>query len=451
MKFQDLLHISTGNIRAYLKRNIITMMVMGIIFGLIFAMNLWLQGVENNYRKYASEKTNGKVVILARNVTNEISVNPTDTKPTLGRNEMIKDIEACGGTILNDVTLYGGVMLPQYIVEGAIEVDINAAPADAMPILVTTSLGEYLLERKYTDQQHQATTAAAKQKDYEEYRKAIIGKTFTDAYGAKYFVVGTAVDNFGVSGFSFQQLEKGNDNVLNYILQNISSVNGSPIIIDNGRSTSWQVGENLMDDIGEDIMGDMVLAVFENNDDAYGYLKNGKAKFPNLDTGGKLYSASVVAGMSPEQTYVLRAMKVVANIISVVLAIVAAAVVVFTSIRLVDNDRENIALYYRLGATKRQVRLIYLCYFAELMFGAFIFAFGMALLVVFLYSVVNQDLLSIQSELAFSLPAAPRVVWCSVNWSTLITIIVMLLLSEACVLVNHRRLDGELLENTPAE
>lgn len=228
MKFQDILHISARTIRAYLKRNIITMMVMGIIFGLIFAMNLWFQGVENNYRRYASEKTNGRVVILARNVTNEVSVNPTDTKPTLGRSEMIKDIETCGGTILDDVTFYGaygGVVLPQYIVEEAIEVDINTAPADAMPILVTTSLGEYLLERRYTDQQHQATTAVAKQKDYEEYRKAIIGKTFTDTYGAKYFVVGTAVDSFGVSGFSFRQLEKGNDNVLNYILQNISSVN----------------------------------------------------------------------------------------------------------------------------------------------------------------------------------------------------------------------------------
>ena len=161
---------------------------------------------------------------------------------------------------------------------------------------------------------------------------------------------------------------------------------------------------------------------------------------------GKLYSASVVAGMSPEQTYILRAMKVVANIISVVLAIVAAAVVIFTSIRLVDNDWENIALYYRSGATKRQVRLIYLCYFAELMLGALLFAFGMALLVVLSYSVVNQDLLSIQSELAFSLPAAPMVVWCSVNWTTLVTMLAMLLLSEACVLVNRKRLDGELLE-----
>lgn len=40
-----------------------------------------------------------------------------------------------------------------------------------------------------------------------------------------------------------------------------------------------------------------------------------------------------------------------------------------TSVRLVDQDRRNIALYYSLGATSGQVRRIYLCYFLELMIG----------------------------------------------------------------------------------
>ena len=71
--------------------------------------------------------------------------------------------------------------------------------------------------------------------------------------------------------------------------------------------------------------------------------------------------------MVPETEYIMCVMQLIINVISVVLGVIAMIVVVFTSIRLVDQDKQNIALYYSLGATARQVRIIYLCYFLELM------------------------------------------------------------------------------------
>ena len=47
MKLKDVLHISTKNIRIYLKRNLLIMAVMGINYGLVLTINLWFQGVVN--------------------------------------------------------------------------------------------------------------------------------------------------------------------------------------------------------------------------------------------------------------------------------------------------------------------------------------------------------------------------------------------------------------------
>jgi len=444
MKLRDILHISTRSTRTHLKRGAMSMMTMGVIFGLMFIINLWLQGVENSYKQYASEKTRGKVVIMIDNTSVQNNIDGEVTQPNMERGEIIKEIEAYGGMILGDMTLYGaygGVILPQDIVQEAIEIDIKSAPSDAAPTLVTTLLGEQLIGENYTKQEI-SNSATTKQQDYEEYRKAIIGKTLTDRYGTKYFVVGVAPDNFHVSNLSFKQLEQKNNDLLNYVLRNIRTTNGRPIIVDNGKRASWQVGKDAINNIGDNSF----LAVFNNNEDAYKYFKYGKANFPNIELSERLYSVSVIAGMSPEETYLLRAMKMIANVASIILAGAAAMVTIFTSIRLVDYDKKNIALYYSLGATRQQVKLIYLCYFAELMLGALLFAFGIASLVVILYSSINQHLLGIQYELGFSLLEAPRVIWYGVNGTTFIAMAVMLLLSSICALANNKRLSGETLE-----
>lgn len=446
MKFRDILHISTKHVRAQLKRNILAMMTMGVVFGLIFMINLWLLGVEQSYQQYASEKTSGKVVMIIDNTTDENNVEELAAQPRMERDEMIKEVETYGGTILGDVATYGaygGVILPRAIVQEAIEVDIENAPADAAPTLVTTLLGEQLIGKNYAKRQV-SNSATAKQQDYEEYRKSVIGKTFTDWHGTKYFVVGIASDNFYVSNLSFKQLERKNDDLLNFVLQNISATDGRPIIIDNGKSSSWQAGENITGGAS----GDVLLAVFKNNEDAYRYFKYSKAKFFNIELNGRLYNTSVVAGMSPEETYLLRAMKMIANAASIVLAGIAIIIVIFMSIRLVDYDKKNLSLYYSIGATRQQIKLIYLCYFAELMFGALLFAFSVASLVVISYSGINQHLLGIQGELAFNLPETPMVIWYGLDGSTLIIMATMLLLSIVCVAVNRKRLNGEYPDAT---
>lgn len=443
MRIKDVLHISLKNIRIYFKRNLIIMAVMGVIFGIVLAINLWFQGMENSYTELANQSTEGRVIIEATNSMEGMILD--DALPKTTRQEMSEDIEAHGGKVLGDAEkfgLFGSVVLSKELVENRIMVDMEEVPVDAAPVLVSTFLGEQLLGKSFPAEY---TNAVRKQKDYKEYQDKLIGKTFTDAYGAKYYVVGLNSGNFHVDNLSFNQLEQGSNNILNPVLAFVATPNGSPIVIDNGKSESWQKGEkiSLEDIVGIKTESESLIAVFDDSKSAYEYFQHGKGRFMNVDLPNRTYLVIIVAGMSPETMYIMENMNFVINIVSVALGLIAAIVVVFTSIRLVDQDRQNVALYYSLGATTRQVRTIYLFYFLELMIGAAILAFCSASVIVLAFSFLNQEILGIQSALGFNLVATPGEIWYAVNAGTFVIIVAMLTVSFICIAINNKRLAKE--------
>jgi len=445
MKVKDVLRISTKNIKIHLKRNILIVAVMGIIFGLIFTINLWIQGVENSYVEFANRATGGKVIITATNSMEGMIIDDTISQAT--KEEMMDDIERHYGKVLGDaeqVGMFGSIVLPDSLVENAIEGDISKAPKDAVPVLVSTFLGEQLLEKSFPTEY---TDATKKQRDYEEYRASLIGKTFTDLYGAKYYVVGLTTGSFHIGNMSFKQLARGDSNLLNPILEFISMPDGMPIAVDNGKSETWYTGETLSLDEIMPSKSDKLVAVFDNNASAYDYFQHSKGKFMNVDFPNRTYFVDIVAGMSPEVQYIINGIKLVVNVGSVILGLVAVIVVIFTSIRLIDQDKQNIALYYSLGATTKQICIIYLCYFLWLMIGAIVFAFSLASIATLSFSFINQEMLGIQASLGFNLDIVPRVIWYGANSSVAITIGIMLLLALVCVLVNKGRISKTFSED----
>ena len=443
MRTKDVLRISLKNIRIYFKRNLIIMAVMGVIFGIVLAINLWFQGMENSYTELANQSTEGRVIIEATNSMEGMIID--DALPKTTRQEMAEDIEAHGGKVLGDAEkfgLFGSVVLSKELVENRIMVDMEEVPVDAAPVLVSTFLGEQLLGKNFSAEY---TNAVRKQKDYKEYQDKLIGKTFTDTYGAKYYVVGLNSGNFHVDNLSFNQLERGSNNILNPVLAFVATPNGTPIVIDNGKSESWQKGEkiSLEDIVGIKTESESLIAVFDDSKSAYEYFQHGKGRFMNVDLPNRTYSVIIVAGMSPETMYIMENMNFVINIVSVALGLIAAIVVVFTSIRLVDQDRQNVALYYSLGATTRQVRTIYLFYSLELMIGAAILAFCSASVIVLAFSFLNQEILGIQSALGFNLVATPGEIWYAVNAGTFVIIVAMLTVSFICIAINNKRLAKE--------
>lgn len=160
----------------------------------------------------------------------------------------------------------------------------------------------------------------------------------------------------------------------------------------------------------------------------------------NVDFPNRTYSVNTIAGMSPETQYVFHGVKLISNIVSVILGIAAISIVVFTSIRLIDQDKQDIALYYNLGASPKQIKIIYLCYFFELMISAIVFTFTVASATVLLFSIVNQELLSTQAMLGFNQVMHKQIIWYGISTNILIIILVMLLMAPLCVAINNKPL-----------
>lgn len=435
MFWVDALRISGRNIKIHSRRSLMVVATMGMIFGLIFTMNLFLCGIRNSYMNLANDVAGNKVIIVATN--NEVNAYNEGSTVEVDRADIVYDIEKYGGRVIGDTRrfgMFGTVIIPEELVKESIEINLDNAPRDAVPVLVNAFLGEQLLKNDLL------TTFDDMNKkiiSYEKYRSEILGRTFEDVSGAKYYVVGLVPGSYHVSNLSFRQIQANNDNLLNLLLERILVTSGVPTVIDNERDEEWQ-NEYISSETDFGIVS--VVAVFDDNATAYEYFMNGNGVFPNISLADKTYSVTIMSGVSPEISFTFNWFETIANMVSIVLCVIASIVVIFTSVRLVDQDRQNVALYYSLGATPRQIKIIYLFYFLELMLGALVFAFTLASIVIIIFNLSEQELLSAQAMLSFNLPNRPHVVWYGMDMEAFIASLIMLVLPLLCVAVNSKKM-----------
>lgn len=426
MKLKDALHIAAQNLRTHLKRNVMVILTMGVIFGLIFTIQFLKQGLENAYSKSANMATNGKVIIVATNDSASLGVTKPIESGLYSIKDIASDIERYGGKIisLRSADEAYNITLDPQLVEGAIIADLSSAPSGTTPILANAVLWQTFLDGDIPGKELSMS--------YIEYRQQLIGQTFSTTDEKKYFVAGLAPGGFGIFNLSFKQLDYKNKNILNPLLELLTVPSGYSITIGNTKPPQKADFDYF------DVSPAVITAVFDNVKQAYDYFKNGESYFKNVELPNRKYLAETVAGMSPEAYYGFQIFDLVAGVACILLGAIAIIIVIFTTIRLVDQDKNNIALYYSLGATTKQVGAIYLGYFSMLMLGATILALILASIVTLAYSLCSQEMLSEIFMLAFSLPESPFVLLCGINIEVVIFILLMLVMAPVCVLLNRK-------------
>lgn len=430
MYFTDVLKLSFRKFIRQFRRSYKLVAAMSILFCLIFTINLFSTGLRNSYIKFSQAKVGDQVIISA------ISPNSyTDLKKLeeVAKTEMVQDIEKFGGKILKNiraVTRYNIPVLPKSSIQNLIEVDPSKAPKDAIPILTTTFFSELLLGQY--DNKIDKLTAVEYLSRYQDYREKVLGKTFENKDGAKFFVVGLLPGSYHLTNYSFYALERNVDTtLLNELLDDIPLQGFEPIAVDNGNQDFWQTGQN--------VEYEMVYAVFNNQKDVYRYLEQGKAMFRTIIPDDRSYDANVILGLSPEITYIFNFFQIIIRIVSLILFIVAMIVILSTNTRLIAQDEEEIALYRSLGATKSQLKIFYGIYFFILIISALIFAYFVASFILILFHLIRGQLINIQAALAFSLKDVPQVFWYGVSSDILAIIVAALLLAPLSTLLNSRK------------
>ena len=415
------------------KRSLFVILSASALFSLVFLINLWFQGLQSTYLHLAAV-TNDRVVISATTEDAMLAGALTSEQ----QRSITADIETHGGHLIGAATYFGAyqsIVLPAHFLTDRILIDPSQAPDDAAPTLVSTFLGEQLLGHAAS---HDRSDLATKTDSYTQYRQALLGRTFTDISGAKYYIIGFAPSNFHVANLSFAQIDPLNQSPLNPALELIITPHTPSIVIDNGKSALWQGAATTPADPNNRPAA--LLAYFDHADAAYQYLLSSHAAFFNLNLPDRTYAVEVVAGTSPEALYRLQILRLFVVVASAVLLLIAASIVILSSIRFIDRDRSNIALYYHLGATTRQVKRIYLGYFLALMLTATLVAFLVATLIIAIFNLTHQDLLSAQALLGFALPAPRTIWWYGLSPELCLSIVIALLLAPLCTLINFKPL-----------
>lgn len=165
-----------------------------------------------------------------------------------------------------------------------------------------------------------------------------------------------------------------------------------------------------------------------------------KINAPMTSTDEQKVNLEIILGASPEFYLTMNYLHIAFRIGSIILAIVAIVVIIFTSIRLVDSDRKNIALYRSLGASACQIRVIYIFRFLLLTILAAILALILSFIIMAVYSTAEQNNLATLFGLAFRLDEVQPIFVFGINLDVIIYLAMLVLSPGACTLVNLRRL-----------
>lgn len=469
MKAREVVRLGGRMLGTEKKRSALVIGVVAVLFTLALVLNMGAAGFRRNYLAQAGWATEGQVVVAATAVgTGEAEMAASDEQGDLAVSavgvseatarqaeerveQMWADLEQWGaevepGLVVPEVlaaevqVLQAAplIAVPESWLAGAVEVSSQAAPVGSWPVLMTKARAQTILDTTWPDA---TRTPEQKQRNLAEFRAAVVGQTLTQGE-MRYFVTGLAPVGFGIDNWSYQGVERMNQSAFNLLLEMLTVTWGEMLVLDDGglEPTATLVTPAQVETGLPETWVAKLVARFPDALSAMRYAEQGQGDLGYLVAEDKQYQVQVLAGAEPATVMMLDFVRLGALGLGLVLAAVAVVVVIFTTIRLVDREQENLRLYYSLGATARQVRGIYLVYFGGLMLGAAALALVAATVILLVYSAVQQSLLGALFQAAFSLLEAPVVWLWGANWETGLFLGLMLLTAGLAVLVNWRKL-----------
>lgn len=454
MRIREVVQLGGRMLWVEKKQSTLVIGVMAVLFTLALVLNMGVAGLRRNYLAQAGWATEGQVVVAATAVgTGEEDPGATARQAEEMAAKMQADLEGWGAEVepglvvpealaaevlsLQEAPL---VAVPETWLAGAVEVNPQMAPVGSLPVLTTKARAQTILDTTWPDT---TRTPEQKQQNLAEFRATVVGQTLTQGE-MQYFVTGLAPVGFGINNWSYQEVERMNQSALNLLLEMLTVAEGVMLVLDDGglEPTATLVTPAQVETGLPETWVAKLVARFPDALSAMRYAEQGQGDLGYLVAEDKQYQVQVLAGAEPATVMMLDFVRLGVLGLGLVLAAVAAVVVIFTTIRLVDREQENLRLYYSLGATARQVRGIYLVYFGGLMLGAAVLAAVAATVILLMYSAVQQSLLGALFQAAFSLPEAPTVWLWGVNWETGLFFGLILLTAGLAVLVNWRKLSA---------
>lgn len=420
MRLSDYLRLGFAGVKAHKKRASAVVIIVGLLFSVIVAVAFVLQGLENAVLAGMLAPTDGKVLLM-NSVDTEVCGEDCDIKTEIAN--IKKSVEKYDGEAITAgvVQNTGDVF---YRLDEKVFKDVPSnVDSDVMqvaiPLVTATKLAGIEMPG------HDASVEV-KVRAISEARERILHQVIESEAGEKYYVAEILPGWMYTNDLSLANTkragEKTDNNPLDLILMQLPT----------GTRQNF-----VMNDVATE-ESEIVFARFENVKSAYKYYRdeaNYCAEFDHIFANcGENYRYWVAPAVAdPLRTYeVFRNVWTVFEIAAAVLGVIAVIIALSTYARLINKDIKLISLYYAMGATKRQIRAIYIVYLMMLSMMAVVFAIIIGLVLATIFSAVNMTGLS--QTFALGLGVIQERIFL-VGWNNLILVTVPVMALVAIVAV----------------
>lgn len=406
MRLSDYLRLGFAGVKAHKKRAVAVVVIVGLLFGVIVAGTLILQGIENAVLSKMLAPTDGKVLVVS-NVDTAICRENCDILAETTR-------------IQENIRRYGGESIGLEIIQtkdGAFyklrenifdSIDDNIdgeIPQVVVPLRTVANLVGMQLP-------NYDAAVSAKLDAIEKVREKTLHKVIESKTGEKYYIAEILPGGVYGIDLSLMNVEQKR-NPLDAVLGQVRTGTSQDFI-------AKSVGDDVQTDAEN--MG-IVLAQFSDVKTAYDYYQDEANYCTEMDrifgACGENYRYQVFPAVSdPLTTYEnLQSVWLVFRIAVVVLVTIAVIIALSTYARLMGKDMKVIALYHAMGATGRQIWLVYMTYLLILSLMAVAFALVVGLVLAVGLSLVNMTALGQVFTLGFGIETEQ--IWL-IGWNNLI-------------------------------
>lgn len=411
MRVLDYLRLGAAGMKAHKKRALVVVMIVGLLFGVVAAGAFFLQGLEQVALAEMLAPTEGKVLVMSSMDTLACG---EDCEVAAEVEKMKEKIGEYGGEVVPAAVRQTAEGMFYVVDEGVFGEVFSGVKADsaeseggeAMTVVVPL---EVAAELAGIEMPESGASVAERMVAIYKVREAALGRTLESETGARYEVAGILPGGVYATDLSLVYAGQSG-NPLNMLFGQVKT----------GVSQSFGVGQ--AEDVDAEAMG-MVLAVFEDIEAAEGYYRDEVNYCAEVDRMmgrcSEEYRYQVAAAVAdPLGTYDnLQQVWSVFKIAAAVLAAIAVLIALSTYVRLLGGDVKIIALYHAMGATGRQIRLVYLTYLVMLSMLAVGFAVILGLGLAAVLSLVNMA--ALKEVFAMGFGVVTEEIWL-VGWSGVI-------------------------------
>lgn len=416
MRVLDCLRLGVAGVKAHKKRALTVVAIVGLLFSVLMAGAFFLQGLENAALGKMLAPTGGKVLVMS-NVDTKFCGEECDMAEEVA--EIRRNIERYGGEAISATMISGKDGMFYRLEKNIFEFEGEglAIPLSTVAKMKGVQLPGWDVGVERRVDAVQAIFEEAKAEDNENR------------------IVGILPGGVYTSDLSLSSIEQSG-HPLNMIFGQIVTGTSQNFMIGTAE-VSMGSGVDAVSEMDTAEMG-LVFAEFPDLKSAYSYYRDEANYCLDLDrafghckNGYKYLTMSAVS--DPLKTYDnFQLVWLVFGITAAVLAVIALIIAVSTYARLIGKDMKIIALYHAMGATRGQVRLVYLSYLLILSVMTVAFSLAVGLGMALLLGAVNSEAISQVFWMGFGVE--PGKIWL-VGWNWMVWAMVAVLLLSAVLAI----------------